>query len=81
MRKVIGRVVVAMLAGVALMGQATKPEAGATSQPAPLRIQLMDGSMLVGKISVPELTMETAYGTLKVPVESEVLSRPSSHAA
>jgi hypothetical protein len=29
----------------------------------------MDGSILAGKISVPDLTMETAYGTLKVPVD------------
>ncbi len=38
--------------------------------PAPLKIYLMDGSIVTGKISVPELAIDTQFGSLKVPFES-----------
>jgi hypothetical protein len=47
-------------------GQATAP---ATRPDSDLKIALMDGSLLNGKLSISELTIDTRYGTLKVPVD------------
>jgi hypothetical protein len=52
-----------------LVGQTAPATRPATTQPSPLRITLMDGSAVVGKLSVAELTIDTDYGTLKVPVD------------
>ncbi len=37
--------------------------------PSELKITLMDGSIVGGKLSVPALVIDTPFGTLKVPVE------------
>jgi hypothetical protein len=64
----------------ATLGQAGSPPAGApATQPAGLRITLMDGSAVVGKLSVNELTIETDYGTLKVPVDRIQAFAPGIH--
>jgi hypothetical protein len=59
------RLLSAPLLLVVALGQAAPP----ATQPSPLRITLMDGSAVVGMLSVGELTIETDYGTLKVPVD------------
>lgn len=59
------RLLVAPLLLAAALGQSATPE----TQPAPLRITLMDGSAVVGKLSVAELSIDTDFGTLKVPVD------------
>jgi hypothetical protein len=49
------------------------PELGSSATPAKpaneLKIALMDGSLLNGKISVSEFTIDTHFGTLKVPID------------
>ena len=47
----------------------TVPPPAATKPVSDLKITLMDGSILQGKISVPELTVDTKFGTLKVPLD------------
>jgi hypothetical protein len=59
--------VLVLAAALASMGQTTGP---ASVGPAPLRFFLMDGSQVSGKLSVADLTVETAFGTLKVPIDS-----------
>lgn len=66
--------IAALFAGVGLALAQTQPAAttpanAATKPMGELKITLMDGSMLQGKISVPELTVDTKFGTLKVPVD------------
>jgi hypothetical protein len=57
--------VLVLAAAVASVGQTTAPAALS-----PLKLFLMDGSQVAGKLSVPELTIETQFGTLKVPIDS-----------
>jgi hypothetical protein len=37
--------------------------------PPELKVTLMDGTVLTGKFSTPELTVETKFGALKVPID------------
>lgn len=66
---------------VVLLGQSTKPAAAPAAEP--LKLHLMDGSLVSGKLSITELVVETQFGTLKVPVESIKSFTPglSSHPA
>ena len=38
------------------------------SDPNFVRLHLMDGSMIAGRLSVSELEVETSFGTLKIPI-------------
>ena len=58
-----GGIVLAQTGGGTPATPATQPKAS------DLKITLMDGSVLAGKLSVNDLTIETKYGTLKVPVD------------
>ncbi len=65
-----------LVAGAGFLAAQTKPAdtvpAATTAATKPLndlKITLMDGSMLQGKISVPDLAIDTKFGTLKVPVD------------
>ena len=42
----------------------------AALDPQMIRLHLMDGSIIAGKLSVAEIELETKFGTLKVPIES-----------
>ena len=63
-----------LLGGAMALAQ-TRPAAPATSAteapkpPSDLKIVLMDGSIVTGKLSVSDFTVETKFGTLKVPVD------------
>jgi hypothetical protein len=48
----------------------TPAESPSTADPEVVRLHLMDGSMIAGKLSVKEIEIETKFGTLKVPIES-----------
>ena len=48
----------------------TTEEAAAPADPQVVRLHLMDGSVIAGKLSVKEIELETKFGVLKVPVES-----------
>src|SRR5262249_47471398 len=66
-----------ILASGLLMGQ-TKPAGDAIAPTSPralgdLKISLMDGAVVVGKLSVPDLAIDTKFGSLKVPVD-QILS-------
>ena len=59
--------IVTLLATVGLLfGQTSAP---ATKPDSDLKIALMDGSLLNGKLSISELAIDTRYGTLKIPVD------------
>jgi hypothetical protein len=47
-----------------------KPAAATPVDPEVVRVHLMDGSVLTGKLSVKEIELETKFGLLKVPVMS-----------
>ncbi|MEX0776534.1 MAG: hypothetical protein WD042_12590 [Phycisphaeraceae bacterium] len=46
------------------------------SQPGPLRLYLLDGSIITGQIALEQFTVQTQFGTLKVPVKSIVSFTP-----
>jgi hypothetical protein len=48
----------------------------ATKPLSDLKITLMDGSLLNGKLSIAEFTVDTRFGTLKVPVDQIQSFRP-----
>lgn len=53
--------------------EAKEPESAATSpstDPEVVRLFLMDGSVISGKLSVKEIEIETKFGVLKVPITS-----------
>ncbi len=77
-RRLIVPVLTALATSAALFAQApaTTSSTGpaptpAASAPAPseLKIALMDGSLVTGKISVAELSIQTKFGLLKVPFD------------
>jgi hypothetical protein len=66
-----GLLMLAPLSGSPLAAQtATAPASTETSRAlaGDLKITLMDGSVLAGKLSVADLTIDTRFGTLKVPI-------------
>ena len=62
-----------LLAAGLVLGQTTPPPAIAPKLLSDLKISLMDGSLLNGKLSVTELAIDTRFGPLKVPVD-QILS-------
>ena len=80
----------ARMRGVAATSTAPATERAAAATPAStapakisdLKLTLMDGSVLAGKLSVPELAIDTKFGPLKVPVDQIQSFMPglSSHA-
>ena len=58
-----------LLAAGLVLGQTTPPAATAPKPLSDLKISLMDGSLLNGKLSVTELAIDTRFGSLKVPVD------------
>ena len=44
--------------------------------PSELKIMLMDGSIVSGKLSISELAIDTKFGTLKIPVDQVQSLRP-----
>jgi hypothetical protein len=60
------------LLAAGLVSAQTAPTA-ATKPLSDLKISLMDGSLLTGKLSVSELAIDTKFGPLKVPVD-QILS-------
>jgi len=47
---------------------ASKTESGETADPEVIKIYLMDGSVVTGKLSIKDLEVETQFGKLTVPV-------------
>jgi hypothetical protein len=68
---------VTLLAFVGFVFAQTAPTSSPATRSAPsaarpqsdLKISLMDGSLLAGKLSVSELAIDTKYGPLKIPVD------------
>ena len=60
-----------------------KPPEKPAGDPEALRLHLMDGSMITGRLSLKDLTVETKFGTLNVPVANIRSFTPglSSHPA
>ncbi|MBI1901999.1 MAG: hypothetical protein HYS13_12925 [Planctomycetia bacterium] len=50
--------------------------AASTEDEGVIRMHLMEGSLVTGKLSVGEITVETDFGTLKIPVSSIVSFTP-----
>lgn len=48
----------------------TDPQAAAATASAVIQLHMMDGSTLLGRLSTPDIEVETPYGTLKIPVDS-----------
>jgi len=67
-------ILAAVLASLSLAAEPSPAESAAAPDPAkplaPLKLFLMDGSQVAGKLSVPDLTVDTDFGTLKVPIDS-----------
>jgi hypothetical protein len=61
-----------VLAAASVADEVKSAEVAETSfaDPQMIRLHLMDGSVIAGKLSVKEIDLETKFGTLKVPVES-----------
>lgn len=56
--------------GAPATSPAAAPSTASATVLSPLRVTLMDGSIVAGKLSTPDLTIVTRFGTLKVPVDS-----------
>jgi hypothetical protein len=54
----------------------TKPHAAESSAPRLMRLHLMEGSVVAGKLSTETVTVETAFGKLEVPVSSIISFTP-----
>ncbi len=59
----------AVLAGASLISAQSMPASAAPKPLSDLKISLMDGSLLAGKLSVTELGIDTKFGALKVPID------------
>lgn len=70
--------VLALLGGAVgpIMAQPPKDATASTADPEVLRIHLMDGSQIGGKLATRELEVETAYGKLTIPVTAIVSLTP-----
>ncbi|MEX0775615.1 MAG: hypothetical protein WD042_07850 [Phycisphaeraceae bacterium] len=44
--------------------------------PGSMRLELLDGSVIIGQVSTPELSIKTEFGDLKVPMESVTALTP-----
>jgi len=78
---VLGVAVVLAVAGLCIGAAPAGGGAVASGGPPPaklsdLKVMLMDGSILTGKLSVSEFSVDTKYGTLKVPVEQIQMMMP-----
>lgn len=66
-------IVVAALTGLGCVSQARaqEPAAAADHKAAgqPIRLRLLEGSLVAGKLSVDTITVETAFGKLEIPVQ------------
>src|SRR5437762_2884612 len=69
-----------LIAALNLPAQTAPVAAPAATQPlSDLKISLMDGSLLTGKLSVSELAIDTKFGPLKVPVDQITGFMPGLH--
>jgi len=52
-----------------LFAQATEPATPASPPASDLKLYLMDGSLVGGNLSVTDITVDTAFGPLKIPID------------
>jgi len=76
-QKLVLSLFASLLFSAALRGEETKPagepatpktESGETVDPEVIKLYLMDGSVVTGKLSIKDLEVETQFGKLTVPV-------------